>query len=58
MKQHTRESRKIKHTVVAIGNDIHARMKSSKPERVPLAAFTDILLEHALGQYEKGRIKL
>jgi folate-dependent phosphoribosylglycinamide formyltransferase PurN len=58
MNQHTRESRKIKHTVVAISNDIHARMKSSKPERVPLAAFTDILLDHALAQYEKGKVKL
>ena len=54
----TRESRKIKHTVVAISNDIHARMKSIKPDRVPLAAFTDILLGHALAQYEKGKVKL
>ena len=54
----TRESRKIKHTVVAIGNDIHARMKAGKPPRIPLTAFTDLLLEHALAQFEKGRIKL
>jgi len=54
----TRESRKIKHTIVAISNDIHARMKSTKPQRVPLAAFTDLLLGYALIQYEKGKIKL
>jgi len=55
---HTRASRKIKHTVAAIDNAIHAKMKATKPARISLAAFTDILLDHALAQYEKGKIKL
>lgn len=47
-KPHTREARAKKHTVLAVRNDLHAKIKRSKPPGYTLAAYVDSLIEKAL----------
>ena len=47
-KPHSREARAKKHTVLAVRNDLHARIKKTKPPGFTMAAYVDALIEKAL----------
>jgi hypothetical protein len=47
-KPHTRAARKKKHTVLAVRNDLHAKIKLTKPPGLTMAAYVDNLIETAL----------